>query len=42
MSMYTPNCTVLLNDRDDKKICDCNNAEFYIQQSLDRTLDGMK
>jgi len=29
MSMYMPNCTVLLHNGDHKKICDCNNAEFY-------------
>jgi hypothetical protein len=29
MSMHIPHCTVLLHGKDNKKICDCNNPEFY-------------
>src|SRR5687768_18497398 len=29
MSMHLPNCTVLSDDKDSEKICNCNKPEFY-------------
>jgi hypothetical protein len=29
MSMHLPNCTILLDDKDSAKICNCNKPEFY-------------
>ena len=29
MSMHLPNCTILLDDKDSAKICNCKTPEFY-------------